>query len=204
MERPPGTNPGQIPGLMRVLKEEGGRAVYLVEAPDGSPELLKCWPLHPWEVVKACLGIAQAERQLRGARRLIAAGVATPAIRRGLHLAGSKLCIRLAWVEGTPLLDAVRGAGPEEAGRLGSEVGGVLRAIAEARLFHRDCKLSNFILRPDGSVVAIDPVGVRRARQPSAERERMLTSLGCELGPGGRDRHTAFLAAARRALMADG
>ncbi|MFO0828250.1 MAG: phosphotransferase [Phycisphaerales bacterium] len=192
-------NEPQPAGTERVLKRESGRGVFLVREPDGSRVLVKRWPFSPWECVKLVLGISQAQRQLRGARRLAAARVATPRPRRGTRVVrdhGLFTEVRLEWIDGEPLLDRVVRADAAEQGRLGEAMAAILRRLAAARLFHRDAKLSNFIVTPAGEVVAIDPVGVRRSRDPARERDRASHALACELSPPDRERAAEFLRAA--------
>lgn len=203
----PADRRGAPPGTVRTLKRDGRRGVFLVRTPDGLREVVKRWPATPWELVKLSLGIAQAQRQLRGARRLMTAGVATPRPRGGVRLTtlgGWCAEIRLEWVEGEPLLDRVRGAGSGadtvELARLGAAMGELLGRLRAAGLFHRDGKLSNFIVRPTGEIVAIDPVGVRRARHREDELARSMHSLACELSDAERAVAAAFLEAARLRL----
>lgn len=197
----PTTAGGSPPGTVRTLKREGRRGVYLVRRPDGLDEVVKRWPLTPWEFVKLCLGITQAQRQVRGARRLLAAGVPTARPRRDARitsLGGLSVEIRLEWIEGTPLLDRVRTAEADELRRLGEQMADLLGRLRAAGLFHRDGKLSNFVVTPVGTIVAIDPVGVRRSRSADPERERSIRSLACELNDSERVRAAPFLDAAAR------
>ena len=194
---------GVPPGTRRTLKREGRRGVFLVRAPDGSDELVKRWPATPWELCKLAIGIAQPQRQLRGARRLLAAGVATPRPRGGVRLStigGFVIEIRLGWVEGESLLDAVRrsiGDGDgERLARLGAALGAIRDRLEVARLFHRDAKLSNFILTPLDAIVAIDTVGIRASRHPASERMRWRDAIACELASEERLVAAAFLHAA--------
>ncbi|MDZ4829310.1 MAG: hypothetical protein SGJ09_03810 [Phycisphaerae bacterium] len=183
-------------GTERVLKEENGRGVYLVRDESGRRTLVKRWPATPWELFKCGLGIAQAQRQLRGARRLSAAGVATPAARgraRLVRAARLVIEIRLDWIEGESLLERLTHADDAEQRRLAGETTETLRRIAAAGLFHRDAKLSNFIVSSEGLLVAIDPVGVRRSRDVAEERERSRASLACELSATERARCAEFL-----------
>ncbi len=187
-------------GTIRTLKREGGRGVYLVRLPDGDHELVKRWPLSPWTLFKCLLGIAQPQRQLRGARRLLAAGIATPRPRGGVRLTtrgGTSLEIRLEWVEGQSLLERLLVTDDAERSRLGASMSELLQRIEAARLFHRDGKLSNFVVTPHGAIVAIDPVGVRRSRDARRERERAIEALACEFKPEGEGRCPAFFNAVR-------
>ncbi len=189
---------GAPPGTIRTLKREGRRGVFLVRSPDGLLEVVKRWPATPWELLKLCIGISQAQRQLRGARRLLAAQVATARPRgeaRLTTLGGLAVQIRMEWIEGDSLLDRVRGADVAEQRRLGVGMAELLGRLRAAGLFHRDGKLSNFVITPVGTIAAIDPVGVRRARNEASERERVRWSLGCELSETERLRCSAFLEA---------
>lgn len=177
--------------------------MFLVRAPDGTDELVKRWPATPWELCKLALGIAQPQRQLRGARRLIAAGVATPRPRGGVRistLGGCSIEIRLAWVEGESLLDTVRQAVAEDdrarLAALGAELGAMRERLEAHGIFHRDAKLSNFIVGALGPIVAIDTVGIRASRNRAAERKRWREAIACELAPPERLVAEPFLHAA--------
>jgi tRNA A-37 threonylcarbamoyl transferase component Bud32 len=191
-------------GTVRTLKRDGRRGVFLVRTADGLRQVVKRWPATPWEVCKLCLGIAQAQRQLRGARRLLLAGVSTPRPVGGPRITtigGLAVEIRLDWAEGEPLLDRVRSADEPELRSLGERMGALLARVRSARLFHRDGKLSNFVVAPTGEIIAIDPVGVRTARDEAREFDRSLASLACELTADERTRAAPFLEAARAALL---
>ncbi|MBL9148023.1 MAG: hypothetical protein JNM94_04950 [Phycisphaerae bacterium] len=189
-------------GTVRVLKESPDAGVYLARGEGGDAALVvaKRWRRTAWEWCKSLLGIAQPQRQLRNAHRLLRASIATPAPIGGLRtVRGAGVVwfeIRLRWVEGEPLLERVRRADASELARLGVAMRAILRQFAEAGLFNRDAKLSNWIVTPEGAIVAIDPVGVRSRRDPVREHERLAWSLACELTQGERDRAQPFLAAA--------
>ncbi|MDZ4755944.1 MAG: hypothetical protein SGJ11_15785 [Phycisphaerae bacterium] len=186
------------PGTIRTLKCEGTRGVFLVRDRDGETVLAKRWPGTLWNVCKHACGIHQAQRQLRGARLLQSAGIVTPRARGRAGLTtrgGFAIEIRLEWIEGVSLLDRLSTASDAECRRLGSELATVLQRIEDAQLFHRDGKLSNFVVTPHGSIVVIDPVGVRRSRHRDSERARSLQALVSELAPQGESRHPAFFEA---------
>jgi hypothetical protein len=90
---------------VRRLKDAGRQSVWLIQRPGEQPRTLKSWPLTPLLLVKLALGIAQPQRQLRGARRVARAGIQTPEVCR----------FRMAWAEqgghGRP-----RPGGPPEQG----------------------------------------------------------------------------------------
>lgn len=185
----------QPAGTVRTLKRDGRRGVFLV-ADGGAERVVKRWPLTPWELVKLALGIAQAQRQLRGARRLRAAGVPTPEPLGGVRFVwerGPFVEIRLPWVEGESLLARLRSGDAAMHELLGEQMGGLFGKLAAARLFHRDAKLTNFVVDRADRIVAIDPVGVRRSRDPASERERLRSSLRCELSPDEAARADGFL-----------
>jgi hypothetical protein len=189
-------------GTLEVLKRDGRRGVYLVDV-DGERIVVKRWPLTVFEAIKLCLGITQAQRQDRGARRLLAAGVRTPEpiggvhrVRGGVRGRARYLETRHRYAEGRSLLDALVAASAEEKARLGAEMGEIVRRLGAARLFHRDAKLSNFVVAPDGAIIALDPVGVRRSRDRRTESERLRRSLLCELTPQQAAEASAFIEAA--------
>jgi tRNA A-37 threonylcarbamoyl transferase component Bud32 len=183
--------------------------VFLVRAPDGSDELVKRWPATPWELCKLAMGIAQPQRQLRGARRLLAAGVATPRPRGDARLStlgGFSIEIRLAWVDGESLLEVVRRSVAENdrtrLAELGEKLGAIREQLDAHGIFHRDAKLSNFIVTPSvaaqgsGAIVAIDTVGIRASRDQASERQRWREAIACELSPQERLVAEPFLHAA--------
>jgi hypothetical protein len=74
---------------VRRLKDAGRQSVWLVHRPGEQPRTLKTWPLTPLLLVKLALGIAQPQRQLRGARRLARAGIPTAEV-YGMRVAWSR------------------------------------------------------------------------------------------------------------------
>jgi hypothetical protein len=176
----------------RCLKRDGRRSVWLTRPPGSGPVTLKLWPAGPVMILKLLLGIAQPQRQVRGQRRLAAAGIDSPAPRGACRLmrAGPDrvVALELDFVDGRAALDVVTatadGAAAER--RHGAAaLGRLVAAHARAGLFNRDLKLSNVILAgddPNAAAIAwvLDPVGVRRRRRSEAEIERMLERLAIE------------------------
>jgi hypothetical protein len=169
---------------VRRLKDAGRQSVWLIQRPGEQPRTLKSWPLTPLLLVKLALGIAQPQRQLRGARRVARAGIPTaevcclklawgrprPAGPRKLRGHGRpQVEIELGWVEGSSAYDLVSSGSlsPSDRRRTSAAVGRVVAKLVEAGLFNRDLKLSNLIVdfsagRAD--VWLIDTVGIRRLR----------------------------------------
>ncbi|MHC4211047.1 MAG: BUD32 family EKC/KEOPS complex subunit [Planctomycetota bacterium] len=190
---------------VRRLKDAGRQSVWLIQRPGEQPRTLKSWPLTPLLLVKLALGIAQPQRQLRGARRVARAGIPTaevcclklawgrprPAGPRKLRGHGRpQVEIELGWVEGSSAYDLVSSGSlsPSDRRRTSAAVGRVVAKLVEAGLFNRDLKLSNLIVdfsagRAD--VWLIDTVGIRRLRRPEPEIARMLERLAVQPARGG-------------------
>jgi tRNA A-37 threonylcarbamoyl transferase component Bud32 len=174
---------------IRCLKADGRRSVWLVRRPDGPLRTVKTWPCTLAARGKLLLGIAQVQRQVRGQRRLAAAGVSSPApvgpwrIVRGEQ--GSVIELELEFVDGRPVLDLLEPPAAETAAtHAAAGLGRLVARLARARLFNRDIKLSNVIVvDPDATEPAlwiIDPVGVRPMRRVTEETERMIERLAVE------------------------
>jgi hypothetical protein len=172
---------------LRRLKEAGRQSVWLIHRPGEQPRTLKSWPLTPLLLAKLALGIAQPQRQLRGARRAARAGIMTA------EVCGWRICWRrprawmeleLTWVPGRCAIDLAVEGGPDGSQRRASAaVGCVVARLVEGGLFNRDLKLSNLIV--DGgegatAVWMIDTVGIRRLRRPAVEIARMLERLAVQ------------------------
>ncbi len=141
----------------------------------------------PLLAVKLVFGIDQPHRQSRGSVRTASAGVATPPLCRGPVLCWRSRALHLEleyeYVAGESGLSAAPTLGPTVADvALARAAGTVISRLAQARLFHRDLKLSNLVVHRDPpSVCVIDTVGVRRMRRPDREIARMLERLAVEL-----------------------
>lgn len=174
---------------VRVLKRFGGQSVWLIERPGETRRTLKSWALTPVMLLKLVLGIAQPQRQVRGARRAARAGVQTPRIVRAWRLRlgapGPRIELEHDYVDGKSAMEVLEvGALPDDACReVSAAVGRVVACLDGAGLFNRDLKLSNLILdAEDGRprVWLIDTVGIRRMHHRVAETARMLERLAVE------------------------
>ncbi len=157
---------------VRCLKEAGPYSVWLIERPGQEPRTLKTWPLTLPTALKLLVGGAQAQRQLRGSRRLARLNVRTPqpigrwVLRR---LGGRwRVTIELHFAPGRSVRDMFTSGGIDERAARASavQIGRFVRAMANARLTHRDLKLNNIVIEEtaDGPVVwLVDTVGVRPA-----------------------------------------
>ena len=172
------------------LKEEGLRSVWLVEPPGEARRTAKYWPVTPWSALKHCMGISQPARQLRGARRLAAIGVATPRVVSGPKVMASKAgrlyCMELEYVPGSTVTECLEDPSHDAAAfrSVARQLGAVIRSISGAGLLHRDLRLSNVIVGAgsDGPKVwVIDPVGVRRCGDGVTATARMLERLDVEV-----------------------
>ncbi|MDG2055324.1 MAG: hypothetical protein P8J86_11530 [Phycisphaerales bacterium] len=176
------------PHAIQCLKEQGRTSVWLISLPDGTKQVLKQWPMTPWFVIKLLLGITQPQRQCRGTRRLIKAGVLTSnlprmsCVRHGFSL---RMTLKMNYIQGTPCLDLLQedAIDDSKARHLGRSLGNAVQRISDAGFFNRDIKLSNIVIgqgqQPD--VFIIDPVGIRHSRNKEVERDRMIERIGCEL-----------------------
>ena len=166
----PAPMPGTPPHAVRCLKEAGRRSVWLIQRPGEGSRTLKTWPLTPTIALKLLLGLAQPQRQIRGAERLAKLGIRTPSpVGRWRFLRlkiGLSLALELDYIPGRLALDVLtEGRIDPAVGRpLAAEIGAAVRLLAEAKLLHRDLKLSNIVIAEEGdrrSICVLDPVGVR-------------------------------------------
>jgi hypothetical protein len=182
------------PHAVRCLKEAGVHSVWLVQRPGQPPRTIKGWPLTAGLLLKLLLGIAQPQRQIRGARRLRRAGAPTPRVfgswrfaRRGK----TRLVeIELEYVPGRSAFDVLAEAAPGDdlPRRCARPIGRLVAALASARLLHRDLKLRNVIVNEEDqppSVWIIDSVGVRRYNDLPMSLLRMLDRLLVEAAADG-------------------
>ncbi len=179
--------------VLRCLKEDGPRSVWLVQRPGQAPRTVKTWPLGFVTLAKLILGIAPVQRQIRGQRRLAAASIQSPppshrwrVVRRRRKLA---IELDLTFVPGRTALELVRDptalADVSWIRSVAATLGQLVARMTEARLFNRDLKLSNIIVAEQGApsepaVWLIDPVGVGPMRRPIRQIERMLERLSVE------------------------
>jgi hypothetical protein len=185
---------------VRRLKDAGRQSVWLVHRPGEQPRTLKTWPLTPLLLVKLALGIAQPQRQIRGARRLARAGIPTAEVcclriawgrprpggpRKQRGHGRPQVEIELGWVEGGSAWDLVssESLSVSDRRRASAAVGRAVARLIEAGLFNRDVKLSNLIVGSTGrrpEVWLIDTVDIRRLRRPAVEIARMLERLAVQ------------------------
>jgi hypothetical protein len=175
---------------MERLKGHGnGYAVWRVTHADGAVTTLKSWPLLFKSLLTLPVGMAQAQRQARGTRRLQELGLPTPAIVSGPKRVHSTVQLELRWVEGRTGLELLR-AGDVDPAALrdaAERMGAMVATIATGGFMHRDLKLSNIIVEQvDGGLQPwiIDTVGVRRCMSTSGSvyrmLERLLVEIACE------------------------
>jgi tRNA A-37 threonylcarbamoyl transferase component Bud32 len=176
----------------RVIKA-GDRGVVTagVVGPDDRAVVVKTHRLRGVrEVVASALGRSRLARQVRGARMVEAAGVATAGVvvlARGTDGQGRRTeVVVLERVRGVSVAHhAARGdLGDAERRSLAHRLGAQVGLIADAGLVNRDHKASNIVVRRDdvcgAEPVVVDTVGVRRSH-PGAARVRMLFGLVVEL-----------------------
>ena len=172
------------------LKEEGLRSVWLVEPPGEARRTAKYWPVTPWSALKHCMGISQPARQLRGARRLAAIGVATPRVVSGPKVvaseAGRLFCMELDYIHGSTVMECLQDSTLDVSSlqSVARQLGKAVHLIAGAGLLHRDLRLSNVIVEHGDhgpNAWMIDPVGVRRCQSRVVATARMLGRLDVEI-----------------------
>jgi hypothetical protein len=170
---------------VRQLRQSGRQGVWLVHRPGEEPRTVKRWALTPWCLVKLLLGIAQPQRQIRGARRLARAGIPTPQVLGRWRFVRRRPAVQLelAWIEGDNALERMRCASPApgDVRRLSAALGRTVAAMSAAALFNRDLKLDNLIVDRRETLWQIDTVGVRWRRRRVRETARMLERLAAQL-----------------------
>ncbi len=171
---------------VKCLKSAGLNSVWLIHRPGEEPRTLKTWPVTIELLLKIILGIAQPQRQIRGAKRLARAEV-DPAtvcgswrfVRRDRR---SFVQLELDYVPGPSALEALREQNLSQVERrwAAAAVGRIVAKLAVAGLFHRDLTLTNLIVKEasePAQIHVVDTVGVRRLRRPVPEIARMLERL---------------------------
>ena len=174
---------------VKCLKSAGLNSVWLIHRPGEEPRTLKTWPVTIELLFKIVLGIAQPQRQIRGAKRLARAGV-DPAtvcgswrfVRRDRR---SFVQLELDYVPGPSALEALceQNLSQAEQRWAAAAVGRIVAKLAVAGLFHRDLTLTNLIVKEasePAQICVVDTVGVRRIRRPVPEIARMLERLGVQ------------------------
>jgi tRNA A-37 threonylcarbamoyl transferase component Bud32 len=186
----------------RILKEDAGSWVRRATLLDRDV-VVKCRPLKPLaRRFKHAIGMGHAHKHWRGAERLNRAKVATgkPLVIMRARVDGAESeFLVLEYVEGKTLLDVLdeiaRGAGPpvREQHAIARAVGKLILRMIESRLYNRDPKPSNLIvrnIRAEVEICVIDAVGIDHPiqiglRHPSItihdiETYDMLQSLAIE------------------------
>ncbi|MDG2423760.1 MAG: hypothetical protein P8M22_07265 [Phycisphaerales bacterium] len=171
-----------------MLKEDGGRAVWLLRAQGQPPLTYKSWTLTPWFACKCLMGIAQPWRHARGAGRLSRAGIKTPkvrTIRPGWHRNRPVLLLVMPYIEGHTALSQLQANDDSQASLLAEQLGLIVATLANAGFRHRDFKLSNVVVEQGSDHPwLIDPVGVVRDRDRVAALAMMLDRLDVEVREG--------------------
>ena len=174
---------------VKCLKSAGLNSVWLIHRPGEEPRTLKAWPVTIELLLKIILGIAQPQRQIRGAKRLARAGVDPATVCGSWRFVRwdrrSFIQLELDYVPGPSALEALREQNLNQAERrwAAAAVGRIVAKLAVAGLFHRDLTLTNLIVK-DASEPAqihiVDTVGVRRIRRSVPEIARMLERLAVQ------------------------
>ena len=176
--------------VVKCLKSAGLNSVWLIHRPGEEPRTLKSWPVTLGLLGKIMLGIAQPQRQIRGAKWVARAGVDPATVCGSWRFARREgrllIELELDYVPGPSALDALEDQtlSQTELRCAAAAIGQIVAKLAVAGLFHRDLTLSNLIVRSasgPAQICVIDTVGVRRIRRPVPEIARMLERLGVQL-----------------------
>ena len=171
---------------VKCLKSAGLNSVWLIHRPGEGPRTLKAWPVTIELLFKIVLGIAQPQRQIRGAKQLARAAVDPATVCGSWRLVRrdrrSFIQLELDYVPGPSALEALREGNLSEVERrrAATAVGRIVAKLAVAGLFHRDLTLTNLIVKETSEpaqICVVDTVGVRRIRRPVPEIARMLERL---------------------------
>ncbi len=171
---------------VKCLKSAGLNSVWLIHRPGEGPRTLKAWPVTIELLLKIVLGIAQPQRQIRGAKQLARAAVDPATVCGSWRLVRrdrrSFIQLELDYVPGPSALEALREGNLSEVERrrAATAVGRIVAKLAVAGLFHRDLTLTNLIVKETSEpaqICVVDTVGVRRIRRPVPEIARMLERL---------------------------
>ena len=176
--------------VVKCLKSAGLNSVWLIHRPGEEPRTLKSWPVTLGLLGKIMLGIAQPQRQVRGAKCAARAGVDPATVCGSWRFARREgrflIELELDYVPGPSALDALREQKLSQAELrcASAAIGQIVAKLAVAGLFHRDLTLTNLIVTAasgPAQIRVIDTVGVRRIRRPVSEIARMLERLGVQL-----------------------
>lgn len=210
-------HPEALPGA-ETIKHNRARTVVRVAGPAGRIYLKRYRVRSLGARLLSLLRASPARREWRALRALAAAAIPVPRplllgeARRGLLLTGCVLgtAEAVGYQEVVRVLDERRAAGPtalDPSGgrqglceRLAPLVAGLLRAGAD----HLDLHLGNFLVHPDGPLLALDlhSVRLRRGAVPARTRRARLARLAhsfgvCDpvAGPAAREELAWFCAA---------
>lgn len=183
---PSHVTPEPLHAVEHIKGRRDGRAVWKLERPGAGPSTLKTWPLGPKLVLTGLIGLAQPQRQRRGAGRLHSMHVSTPAIIAGPSWSLSGCTLEIDWVHGSTALEYLEGepSSSDVTRAVATEVGLMIDRIASGGFVHRDMKLSNIIIEDSGDqrqAWLIDTVDVRRSFSKPWAIYRMLERLDVEL-----------------------
>ena len=175
---------------VKCLKRAGLNSVWLIHRPGEDRRTLKSWPVTLELLGKIMLGIAQPQRQIRGAKWVAQAGVDPATVCGSWRFARREgrlmIELELDYVPGPSALDALEDQtlSQPELRCAAAAIGQIVAKLAVAGLFHRDLTLTNLIVTSvsgPAQIRVIDTVGVRRIRRPVPEIARMLERLGVQL-----------------------
>ncbi len=175
---------------VKCLKSAGLNSVWLIHRSGEERRTLKSWPVTLGLLGKLLLGIAQPQRQVRGAKSVARAGVDPATVCGPWRFARRErrllIELELDYVPGPSALDALnqKKLSQAELRCVAAAIGQIVAKLTVAGLFHRDLTLTNLIVKSasgPAQIRVIDTVGVRRIRRPVPEIARMLERLGVQL-----------------------
>lgn len=214
-------HPEALPGA-EVIKHNRVRTVVRVEGPAGRIYLKRYRVRSLGARLLALLRASPARREWRALRALAAAAVPVPRplllgeAHSGPLLEGSVLgtAEALEFAEVVRVLDAQRAAGAAaERQALVEGLAPLVARLLQAGADHLDLHLGNFLVHPDGRLLALDLHSVRLRRGPVPARTRrarlarLAHSFGvcdADAGPAAREELAWFAAAYARADQALG
>jgi len=155
--------------IIRCLKEEDLRSVWLIELPDRGLTTLKRWPV-TWKLLwKSLFNQSQPQRQLTGAWKLLSVGVNTPQPVTPVYRSGHYFQLEMPYISGSTAFDLLKSGSDcsrSEQYLIARELGKIVHRLASSHLRHRDFKLENVVVKPASesqqqpTLWLIDPVGI--------------------------------------------
>ena len=175
--------------IIGCLKEEDLRSVWLIDIPGRGLTTLKRWP-STWKLRwKSLFNQSQPQRQLKGAWKLLTAGVNTPQPVTPVYRSDNYFQLEMPYITGSTAFDVLKSESdytPTEQYLIARELGKIVHRLASSHLRHRDFKLENVVVKPASepqqqpTLWLIDPVGIRFCFSPLFAIVCMLDRLAIQ------------------------